>query len=423
MSINEMVSIDFTTVKYISWHEIVAIANAVGKGGHLVKIDLAEAYRQLGIRPEDWHFLGINYNGIHYIDTREVFGDTGAGRKFNNFADALEWIGRKIAWIELFGHFLDDFIFGNQNEKIAASQLQTFLALLKMVNVPVSLPKIEKGQEIQILGVTFNTNSQTMRIPQQRINKVLETLHHFMENFGLNKRVTKHDALSLAGILLSANRVIYHGIPFISGLFKMCQQEVDQYDTVPISLECFNDLSWFKNTLLFHASRSYVPLPGIDSFPKQRFSSDASNTGCAGIIGQQAWALLWNTEELSLVIGLHQIATGEAYAVFVNLWLHAHEWTNHAITLFCDNKTVVEGFRSGDCDNQRVVKLFKHMENICLVHNIDLSLIWLCSKDNCISDSLSRGDAVCIFQNEEIHAALPVDAKGTSPPPLISLIK
>jgi hypothetical protein len=114
LSTNEMISIDFSTVKYITWHEVNVLVNVVGFGGWLVKIDLAEAYRQLPIRPEDWHFLGMNYNGTHYVDTREVFGDTGAGRKFNNFADAIEWIGHTHAWVEHFIHFLDDFITGHK---------------------------------------------------------------------------------------------------------------------------------------------------------------------------------------------------------------------------------------------------------------------------------------------------------------------
>ena len=58
----------------------------------LAKIDIAHAYRNVPVHPEDRKLLGMQWQGKVYIDTALPFGLRSAPKIFTAISDALEWI-------------------------------------------------------------------------------------------------------------------------------------------------------------------------------------------------------------------------------------------------------------------------------------------------------------------------------------------
>lgn len=236
--------------------------------------------------------------------------------------------------------------------------------------------------------------------------------------------VSKHAVASFAMVLNSINRIIVHGRPFITELFRF-GASVDKFATTETGLlndDCLDDLVWWRHTITACAERSYVPPPAIPSEPPQLFCSDASNTGCAGVIADQAWSIRFSPEETEYV-KKHHIAQAELYAEYINLWGHRTVWANHAINLFCDNTNAVDAVRNGTSDDIGVLRILKRIEDMCMTFDISLSLTWFSTHENHVADNFSRGKSVVVFQGVEVVAKSPVDAAGAAPPPLLSLVR
>lgn len=63
-----------------------------GPGSLMVKLDLEQAFRDIPVRPKDFHLLGFPWEEKFYYDIVFGFGLRSAPYIFNLFAEALHWI-------------------------------------------------------------------------------------------------------------------------------------------------------------------------------------------------------------------------------------------------------------------------------------------------------------------------------------------
>ena len=82
---------------------------ALGQGTQLVKIDLKDAYRIVPVHSDDYHLLGITWDGETFIDRALPFGLRSAPKIFSVVADFIAWVlhNHNIAH-QL--HYLGDFL-------------------------------------------------------------------------------------------------------------------------------------------------------------------------------------------------------------------------------------------------------------------------------------------------------------------------
>ena len=87
-SLNDGISKDEYKVKYISIQFAIDIIKKYGKGTLLAKLDLADAYKQIRVRKDDWPLLGshIDENGktYYFVDTVLPFGLRSSARIFSD---------------------------------------------------------------------------------------------------------------------------------------------------------------------------------------------------------------------------------------------------------------------------------------------------------------------------------------------------
>mgnify|MGYP001796362826 CR=1 FL=1 len=57
----------------------------------MAKVDLADAYRIVPIRVDDWKFLGICVNGKYYIDRMLPIRAASSCKIFQRISDSLKW--------------------------------------------------------------------------------------------------------------------------------------------------------------------------------------------------------------------------------------------------------------------------------------------------------------------------------------------
>ena len=99
----------------ISIQYAIDLIKKYGKGTLLAKLDLADAYKQIRVRKEDWPLLGshIEYRreNLYFVDTVLPFGLRSSARIFSDFADAIAFIMKEYGTSDV-DHYLDDYLTG-----------------------------------------------------------------------------------------------------------------------------------------------------------------------------------------------------------------------------------------------------------------------------------------------------------------------
>ena len=83
---------------------------ARGRGTLMAKFDVASAYRNVAIHPQDRPLLGMRWRGKYYVDMALPFGLRSAPYIFTAVADVVEWILTHNYGVTFLRHYLDDFM-------------------------------------------------------------------------------------------------------------------------------------------------------------------------------------------------------------------------------------------------------------------------------------------------------------------------
>ena len=108
-SVNEGVSKHLCSVQYVTVDDAALAAATKGQGVLLAKVDVAHAYRDIPIHPDDRWLLGMVWDDSMFIDMALPFGLRSSPKVFSSVADAVEWILKQQA-IPIVMHYLDDFL-------------------------------------------------------------------------------------------------------------------------------------------------------------------------------------------------------------------------------------------------------------------------------------------------------------------------
>ena len=82
---------------------------ALGRGTLMAKFDVASAYPNVAIHPDDRPLLGMQWRGKYFVDLVLPFGLRSASFIFTSIADLVEWILVHNYGVDFLRHYLDDF--------------------------------------------------------------------------------------------------------------------------------------------------------------------------------------------------------------------------------------------------------------------------------------------------------------------------
>ena len=94
-----------------SFDKAVEAVVELGRGCLLIKLDVEAAYKQIAVRPEDWHLLGFKWLDKYYYERVLPFGLRSSCRLWDVFATALHYMFERHLGIEVVIHYVDDFLF------------------------------------------------------------------------------------------------------------------------------------------------------------------------------------------------------------------------------------------------------------------------------------------------------------------------
>jgi hypothetical protein len=396
-SLNGALHDDWTTVQYSSFRDRVAMAVAIGKDGLLWSIDAKDAYLQLKVRPDQRHFLAVEWANVVFVFAVMMLGLASAPRIYTLFADVVMWIVMAAApalWASadtpLLIHYLDDFFGGHQDRAQAFRQFALIKETWDKLNIPWKASKaIPPAPIAKILGLLFDLPAQAIRLPSEKAKKYLD----HCARISAQPRVSKRDLLSLAGRLRHASVAIFGGAAFVRNIEAEAHRSRELFHSrrVTAALRC--DLDFWMSAL--PTLSQGVPFDYYLRHPDAGdvlVTSDASGTiGMGGsATSGEFFAIRWSTiwprcRELDIYFG-------EALGIAVLPHLLRHDWLGKSVTLFTDNANAEWAFRRKRCADGRtdISTLIKH---VCLSANTHQFRFWIdriTTDENTIADGLSR---------------------------------
>ena len=106
-SINAQISAEDKHVKYASINDAIKKILSLPRGSYAAKTDVAHAFKLIPVKPEQYHKLGIHFDGKYYYDKTLPQGCASSCRIFETFSSAIQWILEQRVPGILCVHYLD----------------------------------------------------------------------------------------------------------------------------------------------------------------------------------------------------------------------------------------------------------------------------------------------------------------------------
>ena len=390
------------SLRYTSVDRVARVAQSLGRGSLLAKLDIKAAYRLVPVHPDDRHLLGFMWQGASYVDGMLPFGLRSAPKIFTAIADALEWIvsRRGVAFVD---HYLDDFIvLGPRGSPECAQALDTFRQACSELGVPLALDKIEgPACCLTFLGIEINTEAGILRLPQDKLDR----LHACCRQWATRKACKRRELEALIGTLQHACKVIRPGRSFLRRMIDLLRVPARPHHHVRLNRQFRADLQWWRT---FATGWNGVAVLPPEHAPTFSLTSDASGHWGCGAWTQQSWFQFeWPDAARS-----HHISFKELFAVLLACVLWGKRWRGARTRCWCDNQAAVHCINKRSCRDPSLMNLLRCLSFIEALYQFELTASYIPGALNSLADDLSRNSL-----SSFLRKALQVDGTPTPIPP------
>jgi hypothetical protein len=387
-SVNYFIPENVCSVKYTTIEAAVAIVKKLGTSCLMAKIDLEHAYKQIGVREQDWFLLGStwpNADGVHqyYFDTVLPFGGRSSAALFNAFADGLEFIMLKNGVTDMI-HYLDDmFTAGSANTPQCVDNMDKMLTTCFDCGVTVNPKKIVQPTTVlEFLGIIIDSDKMELRVSESRLDSVKAELRWW-----LGRKVgTKRALLSLIGKLVFLCRVVQPGRTFLRRLITLSTHTKQLYHKLKLNSLAKADIVWWLECVDIWNKKSVFLDDLWSTSHDLDFYTDASAFGIGGVYRDLCFARQFDAEH-----SRRSVAWRELYAVVEACRLWGVLLTGRRIMLQCDNESVVSIVNTGTSKCVLIMDLVRQLFHLAVHYNFDIKLVHIPGVDNVAADMLSRG--------------------------------
>ena len=176
------------------------VRNAVRLNDWAFSLDLTDAYLHVPIHRRSRKYLRFTLKGRVYEFKALPFGLSTSPLVFTRLMSVIATFVRKRA-ITLHP-YLGDWLARNQSRRALLEHRQFLLSLINSLGLIINYEKSDlvPAQVFTFIGMEFLTQTNIVRVPQDRVLKILETVRQFSQKYSVSAR----DFLSLLGQLGAA---------------------------------------------------------------------------------------------------------------------------------------------------------------------------------------------------------------------------
>ena len=381
-SINDDISKDDFSFDYSKFDDATDLLMEAGPGSLLCKLDIKHAYRNLPVKPSQWHHLCYQWEGKYYVDLVLPFGLRSSGAIFNQFASLVRWIIIHHYEISAIINYSDDFFAVLAKEMgLAKQQLATIVKAFQDLWIPLAEDKVEGPTLLLMyLGIMINSQSMTIEVPQDKLDAAMENLPKWF-----NRRTcTKRQLKSLIGKLGHICKVVRPGRMFSRRLIDLSTMVDRMHHHITLNAEARADIQWWVDFLPSWKAISMIPPVRAIKSTDLKLYTDASDLGFGATYGgawlQGAWV---DPEAIS-------IAYRELYAITAATFTWGHTWGGKRIVFLTDNKTITKIWDKGTSPTKAIMDLIRPIYLFAAQTGFSISFKHVYRVYNLAADALSR---------------------------------
>lgn len=386
-------------------HAARAVMNA-GKNAWLIKLDVEAAYKQVPVRPEDWHLLGFQFENQCYYERVLPFGLRSSCKLWELIAHALQFLCEQLPCRvshEVI-HYVDDFLFvvnfaENKSFSFSAASdlLRDALALCKKLGVPMAPDKIEGPTQCLIfLGIQIDSISLMASLPQERMDEI----HRLMVDWKSKEKSSIRDLQSLSGLLNFACACVAPGRIYtrriIDQTTKLIRLKKDPRVDCKLDNEVKLDILWWFKFLKKWNGKSLLYESEWVEAPLLELFTDACKRGYGGFYKNYWFEGEWSPLEIRISTRDELISMPflEMRALIIAAATWGEHWERKKITFRCDCSPVVQAFDKLSSRTPSQMFMIRQMDEIAAKYSFDFRVIHVPGLTNTIADELSRaGDS------------------------------
>ena len=386
-SLNSYAKLVQDATHYASLDQVVA---KLQPNGWLAKVDLRHAYRCVPISPSNYSVTGLKWKftgSKHYkyfYDTRLPFGAKRSPGIFQRITESVTRMLHRRGYKSVFV-YLDDFIIVTDTEKRCWEAYQCLLGVLMRLGFTVNWNKVvEPSQNIIFLGVSIDSLSRKISIPQDKLIEIKDELKCWQ----LRKKATKRQLQQLIGKLNWAAKMLRTSRPFIRRIIDLSCIPKRPSHRVRIPAGVCEDLRWLL--AICERFNGTVVIPEIAPQPDHVISTDASLEGGAAFQDGD-WLYTHWISDYPNVASLH-INLKELFVVLLACRRWYHKWKDKTIHLYTDNMATMYVINKGSMKNNIGMQFVREIFYLAAIYNFKLIAKYIKSGDNVIADAVSRLD-------------------------------
>ena len=321
-SVNDGIDPELCTLSYVTVDQVAAIADELGRGALLAKVDIEAAYHLIPVHPDDRPLLAMQWRNRVYVDAQLPFGLRSASKIFTTVADGLEWIAKQRG-SGLIEHYLDDYILmGGPNDDSCQRGLDSLISTCGELGVPLARHKQEGPcTQLTFLGIEMDTVHGCLRLPVEKLDR----LKRLLEEWNDRKACTRRELESLVGSLNHACKVVRPGRSFLRRMLDLLRRSSAgaaprPHHHIRLNREFRSDLQWWRSFARDWNGVSY--LKDQAQATVQVVSDASGNWGC-GAWWEGAWFhLQWPGVALDMTITINElIPIMIACVIWGNQWV------------------------------------------------------------------------------------------------------
>lgn len=332
---------DFIAKYKFKLETLDSVLLGVRKGMFMVKLDLKSGYHHIPINEEHSKYLGFCWENKFYYFRVLPFGVTSGPFLFTKIFRPLiqRWRAKGI----LIYIYLDDLLILCDNPHKLRKNLFSVVSDLWNCGFVISADKcvLEFEKELTYLGFTINTDSFSISVPQQKLEKCLDALANGLAAFPV---MTARQAFKIAGLIMSLKPGYGEDcLMYSRALYGL--SNVDCWDRELVAgSDVKAELSfWITKITSAKAKRS---LSDAFQHPTASIHTDASAHSWAGVLALPGKTEVARDSFPDKVQG-ESSALRELYAVYATLFSFRNVIVGHRICVYTDSSAVAVICRKG----------------------------------------------------------------------------
>ena len=356
-----------------------------GVGSLMWKTDLSRYYMQLPVNLYDYPLLCFIWRNRLFFYLSLPYGHRNSGMHGQKTTTAVVFIFKRRG-IGYDGiefdclNYCDDS--GGVDKGVRAwVAYYMFRALLTELGLVEAIEKSHPpATQMPYLGIQYCTETMTKTVTPER----LIDLEAELDMFCIKTKASKTELESILHKLLWVSVCVKSSRVFVSRIISAMKKLKKNHHKLTLDAEILADIKWWRRFIREYSGVSLIE-SGIWTEPDNLCAGDACLVGGGAYIRNEYFSIEF--PKFLKDVPIHIL---EFIVLIISCKVWGPTWGRLAITVYCDNVSVVETITHEKPKNKWLQACLRELLFLESLYSFRLRSVYISTKGNCVADFISR---------------------------------